>query len=442
MPGLKSKLLDTAAFNLLETVGMKFFGVVSFAILVRLLPRSDIGLIAIVAGYLAILTPLSLSPHTVLFRDYEKMKGSLNEHVSSYLAFWAWRSVAIMAISTALSIVLFYWTNNAVLSVYLVGASVVLNLNLLQGMIADVLYVSFHQRRITKITLYTNLLMLASMGLLFFYPNVLWYLAILIAWNTATAAWWWAELRKRVAFKFQLPKDYLRNIWKSFSELSFWNHLNTSMMELIYRADTVILALFVSATAVGNYAIALTIGNAFVLIPRIIQKSTTLGLSQMEDKEKESELVSTMLKNSALLAIAQLAGFYFVGRWVIGIFTPTQVEEIFFLTLLIGFGVSLLNVIRPLVSLNFSKTSVKKSFLEAYLPAAAASMAFYFVFTKFFGVTGTGLANIASYALLSLLIVAFTLKTYSLKWKWGWWSDREKSLLKEFFDKVKKKLSR
>ncbi len=117
-------------------------------------------------------------------------------------------------------------------------------------------------------------------------------------------------------------------------------------------------------------------------------------------------------------------------------------EEIFFLTLLIGFGVSLLNVIRPLVSLNFSKTSVKKSFLEAYLPAAAASMAFYFVFTKFFGVTGTGLANIASYALLSLLIVAFTLKTYSLKWKWGWWSDREKSLLKEFFDKVKKKLSR
>ncbi|MBI4021214.1 MAG: hypothetical protein HY369_03145 [Candidatus Aenigmarchaeota archaeon] len=427
---LRLDVFKLMSFSLLNSLVLKLLGVASFYIIVRALPRTDIGLIGVVGGYAAILGFLSLGPESALVRDFPKIKDSINKHLSAYMKFWAYRTVLIMAVSLGLGLWVWHYYQDVRFFLYMVGIAVSVNLNLFEQIITELFYVDFKQQIVLKVNLVIKLVFLALLFSLFWQPDVLLYLGILVGIDAVSAGTWIVLLFRRYHFRF--TGEGARNILRwNLMDYSLWAHLSNSFNTLVYKIDTLVLSFFAALAAIGNYTIALEIAGFFFIIPRLLQKSVIVGTVNLQNTERLNEVIFIFVKYFALLSVAQLAFFLIAGPWIVSIFTDIAVQEIYLYALLMLVGVSVLNVVRPISTLINTHASMRKGFFWVYLPGSLIGVAAYALGAAWYGPLGVAAANIVAYSVLAVLIVVFVHRVVPLKPTFSLMSDIERGLLKD-----------
>lgn len=434
---LKNKLFGLTAYSFIDTVLLRFFGVISFIIIVRLLDRSDIGIIGVATGYLVFFNFLALAPETILLRDYPKVKDRINQYISSFMIFWFIRSFIMIVLAGIIAFFLYHQFENRIVPIYFIGATVLFNMGMFQSLITELFYVSFRQKIVMTMHIVLSLFATGLVFLLFFKPTLMFYLFLSFISTFVGLVTWYYLLKRYFAFKFIYAKDSLKIVKNSIKDFALWQHFNGTITYLIYRIDTVILSFFVTLTIIGDYTIALGIANFFFLVPQIVQKTAMVGLSNINTKTEEGLFMSIVLKYSFILGIAQLLLFILFGKWIIQtLFTSEHVEQIFLYTVLITCGVTILNFMRPVMSLIASKCSLKEGFFQVYLPAGIMALVGYIILTYFYGPVGTAIGNIVGYSVFALLQYSFINKKYPLHFKFELITAEEKEMFKNLLSRL------
>jgi len=427
---LRLDVFKLMSFSLLNTVLTKLMGVVSFLVIVRLLSRSEIGLIGVIGGYVAILGFLSLGPESALVRDFPKIKSKINQHISAFVQFWFFRTLVIMIAAGGMSVWLYFFFNDITFSIYMIGIAIAINLNLFELMAKDVFYVDFKQEIVTKVTFVLKLVFLGMLMILLFYGYVLLYMCVLVVSAALNAGIWYYLLRKKFNFRFD-PKG-ARNIlkWNIF-DYSLWAHLSNSFTALVYRIDTFILSFFATLVVIGDYTIALEIANFFFIVPRLLQKSVIVGTVNLKDNKRLNDVIFIFVKYFFILSVVQFVLFIIFGPWIVSLFTDTSVGDVYWYSILIISGVSILNVVRPISTLINTQASMRKGFFHVYLPASIIGIAAYVIMAMNYGVVGVAAANIIAFSVMSVFIVVFVKRFFPLKARFTLFGDIERGLLKD-----------
>lgn len=431
---LKRKLFALTSFSIIDIVLLKLLGGIIFILLTNLLPRAEIGIIGVVAGYLVLFRFISITPESILLRDYPKMKQAINQYLTSFFVFWVLKTVVIVGLGAVVSYLVFLQTGNVTLAFYLFGSVIVLMLGYFQGIIKETHYVSFLQKRVTTLNV---IFICAQLGLslvLFFIPQLLLYLIILLVINVASSVVWMTLLMRSLHFRFDTHQTF-KHMKHCIADFSLWQNLTGSITYLIYNIDTFILSFFVSLEVIGDYTIALTIANFFFVIPLVLQRSFTLGFSNISDPATVNRTLSLFIRYSLFVSVAQLVGYYLIGRWIVMIFSSTSVELIYWLSFIIISGISILGVGRPLISLANTKTKIKKLFFLVFLPMGIMSIVIYTLFTLLWGITGTAWGNVVSYSLFLFLLVVYTRREVAFSLTFPLITEDEKRFLKRLVRK-------
>lgn len=408
---LFKKIFSVLSFGGLQVVLSKFISLIQFAILVRLLSISDIGVIGLAGGYAAILSFILVSPEGVLVRDFKKIQPNLNVYISSFLQFLVVRNLLVFFLWLFLSIFLFPIQDNPKLLFYFM---LLLLYNLIfsfSNPLREAFYGYYRQARIMLVDIFINILLLASMVVLFFSRDVITYGVLQVVGSIIGVIWWYWNARRYLNFSFvgglNIRKWNIRLSLDTIRQFGVWNHLSWMILRLVYQVDIVLLGFFVSLETLGSYAVALTIANVFLVFPLMLQKVLSLSLSQIENKTVLQNIFGVIVRYNTIFSLAQLIGFVFLGGFIINIFGPDNPGAVWLYSLYIIAGITLFNIVRPWTSLAFIRLSPREYFLGLYAAPALCAVPIYYLAAQYGGALGVAQANVITFGIIALWVVFY-----------------------------------
>lgn len=433
---LKEQLAKQTMLGVITAGLSMFFGVASFFLLTKILPREDIAIIGLSSGFLAMVSPLLISPDVALFRNYAELKKDFNKYVSSILYFWVGRTVLVMGIIALVAYTLFF-SRGDFLFWYVLGAGLVLNLSTLQASIQEVFSIEFKQKDVLIYNFAYYTLFLLLLTSVYFLRELWVYLLIWLGLTIFFTLAWLIRLRRVFHFSpARNIRDVARLVRMILGKVAIWTHLISSTMQLVYRADVFFVGLFALAFVTGNYTIALLFSSVFVLVPQILQKMCITGLTRSSTIEQDLKITNAFVKYSLIWSIIQVVGYFILGKFVIAWIDSSNTNTIFELGWYIVLGVSLFNVVRPLHGLCYVRADLKKLFAHVFLPTGAGALVLYAGTAYFVGSLATAQANVAVYGLLTLLLVHFARGHVHYRWKGELVTREEWDLLKKIRARV------
>ena len=433
---LKTNLFKMTTLSIADTIILKILATLAFAIVTHLLPIEHIGIIGVTTGYLVFFRLISIAPESILFRDLPKIKNKLSEYLSAFTIFWMLKTIILMALAGIFSYVLFLIYGNILASAYFFGTVFIFSLGTFHGIGKETLLISFKQGIAVKFSLILSVLTVALTFLLFFSPTLISYLYIVIVANLIAAVTWFYLLKKHLSFSFKKTKDTFKIINYSIKSFAIWLHIGGSMFSVMLTIDVLILSFFATLGVVGDYTIALTVSNFFFVVPMLLQKSTTIGLSNISDKKTAHKAINMSIKYCFFLSAIQMVFFIVFGKLIISIFTQNNIDTIYLYSLLIIAGINILNVFRPLHSITVTKIEVSKHVKFVIFPTIVISVASYILLTILYGPVGTAAGNIVAYGSFAALLVIFIKKEYPMKFEFKLITAEEKELIKSIKIKI------
>lgn len=408
---LASKIINQTFFNFLQQFQKLFFSTIINIIVIQALPRDAYGAFGLAAGYFVFVSFLVITPEAILARDYRKLKSDKKNNelqIASIFSFCILRGVFIILSSFCIGLWLLYSYDSTPIFIIMVLYGAFQAALLMSGSLQFLLKMEFMQHVITKVTASIKIIQTICILLLFFSPTVYLYISILILTHIVEIIIWTTKLRKVLFFPlWQKISITYREIKKNVISYSLWEHFNRTCTKFLYEIDTFFLSLFATLITIGNYAIALKMANLSFIIPSIIQTSTMLSLTRIDNKEKQHQTVNIFLRYTIIIAIAQLVFFYLFGRWYIGLHTDQYVDEIFQYAMLIFIGTALLNASRPLLGYVFSKLDIRKFLFHGSLPIVIIASIVYPISAYLEGGVGIAAANIVCYSIWVLILFNF-----------------------------------
>jgi len=435
---LFQKIISVLSFGSLQILASKFIGLIQFAVLVRLLSTSEIGIIGLAGGYVAILSFILVSPESILIRDFKKIQPKLNVYVSSFLQFLIYRNILIFAGGSVVAWYLLPLPENPALTAYFILLLLYHLITSLSGPLREAFYGYYRQARITLVDLMVSIMLVATMPILYFSRDVVVYGVLQVVVATLGVGWWYWNARKHLNYSFVGGLDVrtwnIRLAWDSIQGFGIWNHLSGAVIRLVYQVDIVILGLFVSLETVGSYAVALTIANVFLVFPQMVQKVLSLSLSQMENNRTLRNIFGVAVRYNTLFSLAQLIGFIVLGTFIISIFGPEQPEEVWMYSLYIIAGITLFNLVRPWTSLALARLPPREFFMGLFVLPALCAVPIYYWAASTHGALGVAQANVVTFGILSGWVVVYVHARVKLSPRMRFISAFEKSLLQRVRD--------
>ena len=104
---LKKNLLSLFSFSLIDRIISGFLSVVVFTILIRNLPKDEIGLFGLFSGIFVFFNFINLSPVTIIIRDFKKIK-DLGREMGNYILFNLYKTFVFLIIGVGLSLIYYY----------------------------------------------------------------------------------------------------------------------------------------------------------------------------------------------------------------------------------------------------------------------------------------------------------------------------------------------
>lgn len=432
---LGHRVLGNAVFALLDNVLVKLSTTIAFVILVRLLSDADVAAIGIASGYLILLMYLDVSPIRVLLRDYPSLGDDPEKRdrlLTALFSFWFVEALLILALAGVVAWFVLTEVGIPGLPFLFVAMAVDLVALILQDWLKLVFYAAFKQAVVTKLGFRIGLVRLASYAILLLWPSLPTYGWLLVGTAVVSSVVWIALFLRHFGYRPRFSSDTPALIRHSVGSYGLWDHLNRTVVDTLFGADTMILSWVVltgGVREIGNYTIALRFTSLMFLVPRQIQHGIQLALANQSEDEERRETAFSFAKISAAVSVAQLVGVVLLGRLLLGaLFGPTD-PEVFRYTVILAVAISIMNLTYPLLGVINNFCNLRAVFFQVFLPVFVAGFGTYWAAAHLRGATGIAYANIVVYTVLALGIGAFLARHYPLRPRWELISEREKVFL-------------
>lgn len=390
--------------NILSSFGDKAFTAIAMlaatVLMVRLLPRSDFGVIGVVVGYGAIIQIVSLTLENAILREHRAYEGSPERFLLNYLAFNFLKALVMIAFGLLLAGVLpglyaergFFW---AVLSLAVVFVG-----DILVGPFVIYASARYQQHLVTAINIgrfSLNLLLLLG---LFYWPTLQYLFFKDIVVMSAFVLGWIVLANRYLALDFSgvsFRRDFdPQFIWQTVTKYSLWVHLTGVATNFIYRADALFLSFFAPLAVVGNYNVALTSANVANIAPSILGYQNSVAISHTNDTNEAFRLTDVFLRVSIYIGLVTLLGFAVLGVLYLQVVTgQSTVDEMYlYMMCIVSSLVIVKTIASPLVAYINVKADVRRLFLRVILPALLFAVGIYYLAAWQFGAMGLAVSNI------------------------------------------------
>lgn len=413
---LGAKVADNTAFAVLDTIIRKLGNTVVFVLLVRLLTGSEIAAIGVAGGYLTFLTYLDIAPVRVLLRDYPRFESDRQDRdqlLTGLGLFWLLQTTLIILLCLGLDRVFLMSIELPGLSLLFWALTADFIAVTLQDWIRVVFYVDFQQREATRVGLFVNASRLAVFGLLLLDPSIEFYSWLLIATSAAICVIWTILFQRY----FRVRPRWGRSVWRyliySLKSYGLWESLNRKTTATLFMVDTVVLSSLGLLGELDSYTIALKFCSMLWLIPMQLESSTQLALANVSTRNRRIQSINSLLKIDVIVSILQLGVILLIGDWLLRLLfgadiPPSTVEYM----IVIGVGVTIMNVAFPLIGAINNLCDLRDAFLQVFVPSLLLGVLGYAGLGAVWGTIGVAYGNIVAYAIVVTAALIFLTRRY------------------------------
>jgi O-antigen/teichoic acid export membrane protein len=173
-------------------------------------------------------------------------------------------------------------------------------------------------KRLTSVLFISQLLTLILMSLLVivFHFGIWGALISFLSGHTTTLFINWYLLKSKYGLNLVGSRFSLSYVKKSLL-FGIKNHLSNVATFLNYRADLIMIALFVNSAAVGVYAISVSIAEQLWFLSRAVSVVLFPKISSLRSEEERNKLTSMVGRCVLALSIVGGIAFYFISGWFI-----------------------------------------------------------------------------------------------------------------------------
>jgi O-antigen/teichoic acid export membrane protein len=173
-------------------------------------------------------------------------------------------------------------------------------------------------KRLTGVLFFSQLLTLLLMCLLIvvFQLGLLGALISTVTGHVTTLSVNWYLLRNNYGLNWKSSRFSLEYVKKSVL-YGIKNHLSNVATFLNYRADLIMIALFVNSAAVGIYAISVSVAEQLWFLSRAVSMVLFPKISSLTSEAERNRLTSVVGRSVLALSIVGGIFFYFLSGWFI-----------------------------------------------------------------------------------------------------------------------------
>jgi O-antigen/teichoic acid export membrane protein len=436
-PNFAKKIFQNTAFALIDTLFMKITTTIVFILLVRLLPKEDIAKIGVATGYVVLLTYFNIGAIRVLYRDYakfDKNSNDLMQFLTAIFVSWFLQSIIMLICCQILQVFVFSGRNVHGLSFLFWGLTIEFIAFTFQEWIKVIFFTNFKQSIVTRLSFFLNLIRLASYGILLVWPSLENYSRILIVTSFANCIVWTTLFQRHFHFRPIVDRHLTIILLNCLKGYSLWDHFNRVVIDTLFTIDIVVLSWFGKFNDVANYTIALKFTSLFFLIPMQLGRSLQITLSNLMENQKRYEAINGFIKINAAISFAQMVFVIVFGGWVIQFLFGAGIDkDVWLYTIIISFGVTIMNLGYPLISVINTFCDLRKVFLMVFLPALFLGILLYIFSAFLWGGLGLSVGNIVIYSLIVCAISIYTIKYYRFPLELKLFTEKDKRLLQQVF---------
>ncbi|NBD19546.1 hypothetical protein GTZ97_02510 [Aquabacterium fontiphilum] len=411
-----SRFRLSLTYGALEQIGVRVCDLVAMWLLMRTLPEADLATYGVATALLFVFSLVLVTPEAALMRDKKKWQaeGALKSYLSGMLLF-AWLRVLVVGM-LAFGVAATHGLHQTFTYACLLACGV----QLIQ--LAEVARlehrVDMAHATVFKVELWAKIGFLACSALMFVRPGLQVYVGIYIGWYLVVALYWHMRLVRKHGLSWVPAWRHLPRAFDALRAFAFWQHLSGVVTYVMYNIDPWILARFGTPVSdVALYTAVLKISALFFAVPMFLQNMVAVFLVNSEAGLARVQRFRKMFFVNAGISAAQYAFFMLFGTWLATVFRgqDTSAEAFHGLGLVIGLGVLILNLVRPVMADLILHANMRALLITAYLPALLLSAVAYVALTALYGMEGCAWASTLSYTIFAALILVH-----------GWSSDTVK----------------
>jgi O-antigen/teichoic acid export membrane protein len=181
--------------------------------------------------------------------------------------------------------------------------------------------------------------------------------------------------------------------------------------------DRIILARLVGLSEVGLYALAVKFAQAMQVLARGLQLAwPPLAYSIRDDEEARRVYSSIFTWFAALLAFGAI-GLWLESRWIVRLLAASDFFPAYQAVGLVATGIALYALYLAMVVI-LGRTGRTEFSFPATLAAVGSNIALNLILVPSHGIVGAGVALVASYVIVLVLMYAFTQRLFPLRYEW------------------------
>lgn len=411
-----SRFRLSLTYGALEQIGVRVCDLLAMWLLMRTLPEADLATYGVATALLFVFSLLLVAPEAALMRDKKRWQagGVLDSYLSGLLLF-AWLRVLVVGVLAGVVA-----ATQGLHQTFTYACLLACGVQLIQ--VAEVARlehrVDMAHATVFKVELWAKLGFLACSALMFVQPGLQFYAGIYIGWYLVVALYWHGRLVRKHGLRWIPSWQTLPRAFDALRAFAFWQHLSGVVTYVMYNIDPWVLSRFGTPVSdVALYTAVLKISALFFAVPMFLQNMVTVFLVNSEVGTDRVQRFRKMFVANALISVAQYVFFIVFGAWLATVFRGQHASPAAFheLGLIIGLGVLILNLVRPVMADLILHANMRALLLTAYLPALILSACAYVALTAWYGMAGCAWASTLSYTLFAGLILAHGWSSVTVK---------------------------
>jgi O-antigen/teichoic acid export membrane protein len=182
--------------------------------------------------------------------------------------------------------------------------------------------------------------------------------------------------------------------------------------------DRIILARLVGLGEVGLYALAVKFAQAMQVLARGLQLAwPPLAYSIRDDAEARRVYSQIFTWIAGVLAFGAI-GLWLESRWIVRLLAAADFFPAYQAIGLVATGIALYALYLAMVVI-LGRTGRTEFSFPATIAAVASNVALNLILVPSNGIVGAGIALVASYVIVLVLMYAFTQRLFPIRYEWG-----------------------
>src|SRR5215218_8233025 len=182
--------------------------------------------------------------------------------------------------------------------------------------------------------------------------------------------------------------------------------------------DRIILARMAGLTEVGLYALAVKFAQAMQVIARGLQLAWPPLAYSIRDDEEARRVYSRLFTWFAAVLAFGASGLWLESRWIVRLLAAPDYFPSYRAIGLVATGIALYALYLAMVVI-LGRTGRTEFSFPATIAAVVSNVALNLILVPSNGIVGAGIALVASYVIVLVLMYAFTQRLFPVGYEWG-----------------------